>query len=381
MSRPLSLRALLSSRFAITALISVACLYILALTLESSSSSGSGGDKEKTNSRLFSNLKNRVSNVVNGNNNANNAIQWETREHPELVNKKHNPSTRPLSEYPGRKPKTVGRLLENAATYYQKILNQRKDMLERLGFGKPEFNEWNNVMHYWLYYPASFNCPHEIERWGPMDDGGKWMCGMSLYTEKPRAKCVVYSFGVRDDSRFESEILERTDCEVFAYDASVASFGRGLNDQIRPRAHFKPYFIGSADEEKEGVSWRTLKTIMAENGHTWIDILKVDIEGSEYPTFNKVMDDFSVGGTEGANGHDGGILPFGQLQMEFHVHRNWIDFPTFLQWWERLESFGVFPFWTEINLNPALIGDKPWASEYCFINTRGGMENVLIQDF
>jgi len=57
---------------------------------------------------------------------------------------------------------------------------------------------------------------------------------------------------------------------------------------------------------------------MKENGHDWIDILKVDIEGSEFPMFDAIMDDF------------GEILPFSQLQMEFHVRDDIIKFAEFL---------------------------------------------------
>lgn len=73
----------------------------------------------------------------------------------------------------------------------------------------------------------SFMCPHDIQRVGPLSDGGKWLCGMSLYEEHPRAKCVIYSFGVNYETRFEGEMLDRTDCEIFAYDASVTAMGPG----------------------------------------------------------------------------------------------------------------------------------------------------------
>lgn len=36
-----------------------------------------------------------------------------------------------------------------------------------------------------------------------MGDGGKWVCGMSVYEKLPVEKpCVIYSFGVNDDSSF-----------------------------------------------------------------------------------------------------------------------------------------------------------------------------------
>lgn len=36
-----------------------------------------------------------------------------------------------------------------------------------------------------------------------MGDGGKWVCGMSLYEDIPTEKpCVIYSFGVQTESSF-----------------------------------------------------------------------------------------------------------------------------------------------------------------------------------
>ncbi|GKT41446.1 uncharacterized protein ColSpa_01627 [Colletotrichum spaethianum] len=58
----------------------------------------------------------------------------------------------------------------------------------------------------WDFTPASFSCPHEMERVGRMGDGGKWVCGMSRYVHFPKDReCVIYSFGVRDESSFGKE--------------------------------------------------------------------------------------------------------------------------------------------------------------------------------
>lgn len=218
---------------------------------------------------------------------------------------------------------------------------------------------------------------------------------MSLYTEEPRSKCVIYSFGVNFETRFEGEMLDRTDCEIWAYDASVTQMGPGkasyentrqlrekrstmkncvLTSQFktetrgRPGVLFKPYFVGDRDYmDNKGIQWRTLRSLMKENGHDWIDILKVDIEGSEYATFNSIMDDFDV-------------LPFSQLQIELHVDTPHTTFGNFLTWWEKLEAKGLRPFWTEVNLHPAINFATPWASEYCFINIRGE-KNILLRDY
>lgn len=53
-----------------------------------------------------------------------------------------------------------------------------------------------------------------------------------------------------------------------------------------------------------------MATLMLERlqrlGHAWVDVLKVDIEGSEYSAFSQVASQHSV-------------LPFTQLQLEVHV--------------------------------------------------------------
>lgn len=137
-----------------------------------------------------------------------------------------------------------------------------------------------------------------------------------------------------------------------------------------PRVTFKQYFIGHENKvDANGITWKTLRALMKENGHDWIDILKVDIEGWEYLTFSAIMDDFPE------------TLPFGQLQMKVHPNETYVLFGDFLNFWERLEARGVYPWWTELNLNPTYRGDRAWCSEYCFLNTRGGAKNLLIQNY
>ncbi|KAF8984202.1 hypothetical protein BGZ46_008612 [Entomortierella lignicola] len=254
-----------------------------------------------------------------------NSISWNGS-----IVKTTDPNPRPLLEYPGRKPKTFQTMIEKLKGHYQRIVEQHHELLDRYGCGKQDT---------------------------------KWICGMGLYEQHPRPRRVLYSFGISHQTRFEGgDILDRTNC------ASVAEM---RPETQGPRSHFKPYFVGQEDKRDEkGIEWRTLRTLMKENGHDWIDILKIDIEGSETPILDAIMDDF------------GGVLPFSQLQVELHVKQDFVDFSRLLKLWERLESKGVFPWWTEINLTPTYSRQRPWVSEYCFINTRdsGKNDNLLIQN-
>jgi hypothetical protein len=74
-------------------------------------------------------------------------------------------------------------------------------------------------------------------------------------------------------------------------------------------------------------------------GHTFIDVLKIDIEGGEFDALASFL-------TANADGD----LPIGQLQLEIHARSGRERFDYFNQWWESLEAAGLRPFWTEPNL-------------------------------
>jgi Methyltransferase FkbM domain len=105
----------------------------------------------------------------------------------------------------------------------------------------------------------------------------------------------------------------------------------------------------------------TLKTLMEVNNHSYIDILKIDVEGSEYETLTRFMNDF-----------EGQELPIGQVMIELHlVDDQHVNFKVFMDWWERLEAFGMRPVWEETNLLAVTlsIGDAdPRCTEYVWIN-------------
>jgi hypothetical protein len=129
---------------------------------------------------------------------------------------------------------------------------------------------------------------------------------------------------------------------------------------FKRRAHFKPYALGGVDAHgpSDNPPFYTLATLMAQNNHTFIDILKIDIEGAEFEALEALIDAYPSASSsawdsdKGKGGRIGNGLPFGQLQLEVHVRDNgpWSYFPKFLLWWEKLEKAGLRPFWTEPNL-------------------------------
>lgn len=130
---------------------------------------------------------------------------------------------------------------------------------------------------------------------------------------------------------------------------------------MKRRSHFFPYALGPKDafSPADDPKMYTLRTLMERNGHDFIDVLKIDIEGNEFDSLEVFIDGFH-----------GKPLPFGQLQLEVHVFGTsaWQEFPKFLKWWEKLETAGLRPFFSEPNLVYVNLvrGVRPDLIEVCF---------------
>jgi len=259
---------------------------------------------------------------------------------------------------------------------YQDLLVQRKALIAKHGPTVDKIEMFPPAMPpypaytAWDFFPAVFNCPHEAERLGALGDGGKWVCGISRLATKPN--CVIYSFGINYESSFEAALLSRTHgCQVWGYDFSVNSFGPEIPPTQAFRAHFYPYKLGGWDahEAEHENKMYTLQTLMANNNHTFIDILKIDIEGWEFDALAAIVREYKSRGQP---------LPFGQLQLEIHAwDRNFADY---LKWWEALEEAGLRPFWTEPNLvyQNYNRGSSADLAEYSFINILA--EHEIVSD-
>ena len=144
---------------------------------------------------------------------------------------------------------------------------------------------------------------------------------------------VVFSLGVANDIEFDTGIIKLLSCDVHAFDPTPRWIEWIKSQQTPPRFHFHPYAIGSKDgsirmypriqkgkksstmltlvDEGAGegiavdVPVKRIPTIMAELGIRKIDILKMDIEASEYEVIDDIL--------------DSGVKPY-QLLVEFH-HR------------------------------------------------------------
>lgn len=128
---------------------------------------------------------------------------------------------------------------------------------------------------------------------------------------------TIYSFGIGEDLSFSQEMLDKFDCKVYAFDPTPKSIQYVQNHTLNhePRFSFYPVGLSAADEvadfflptNKEYVSgsiqsrdellatpikvnMKRLSTITKELGHTHIDVLKMDIEGSEFSAIQDILD-------------------------------------------------------------------------------------------
>jgi FkbM family methyltransferase len=142
---------------------------------------------------------------------------------------------------------------------------------------------------------------------------------------------IVYSIGIGEDVSFDLDIIEKYSCKIFAYDPTPKSVN-WINKNVSNK-NFNFYPIGISNEkgtkmfylpkESKYVSgslkkistvnesntlrlyFDTLKNQMIKNKHQKIDILKMDIEGSEYDVIDSILNE---------------NIEIDQILVEFHPH-------------------------------------------------------------
>ena len=202
------------------------------------------------------------------------------------------------------------------------------------------------------------------------------MCGLDRIARQ-RKPCRIYSFGINGESSFEAALLEAAPtCEIWGYDFSVNSFGPEIENvpSLAARGHFSAVGLAGHDAPHSTPPMYTLQSLMERNGHDFIDILKIDIEGYEFEALDAFLDAFIPAPEyEARHPHapagDLPVLPVGQLQLEIHARDDAGDFKRFRKWWERLENAGLRPFWTEPNLvyiNLVFVAHSYCCSTRCF---------------
>ena len=178
---------------------------------------------------------------------------------------------------------------------------------------------------------------------------GDW----AMFTDRLGPASVVYSFGVGDNVAWDLELIRQFGCTVHAFDPTPASVAwvrgqalpqefvfheLGLSNFNGELSFYPPRKAGSthfSQERRGGLLSRQpsvlapvgrLTTIMQSLGHQRLDVLKLDIEGSE---FDAVPDILASG------------IEIEQLLVEIHYHFHSRSFRAGLAVIDAIKSSGM----------------------------------------
>jgi FkbM family methyltransferase len=159
-------------------------------------------------------------------------------------------------------------------------------------------------LRYKLFYGLLLQRGHELQTLGAPGSICKWtICPRGLH-----AGSIVYSGGVGTDISFEQELVKRYGCRVILLDPSPSGIQTmALPENQIPQFKFFPLALtagagslkmgGPADGSwhaseagQQEVPSTDLAALMKQNGHTYIDLLKLDIEGCEYEVIDDVLE-------------------------------------------------------------------------------------------
>jgi hypothetical protein len=237
------------------------------------------------------------------------------------------------------------------------------------------FKNWNDIL--WDFFVPEFSCPFPMYRVGVLAEGGKWLCGLERVLHN-RPNCLVYSLNhqAKPYSSFEVDMLERSPgCQIHVFDANATAdvqskwpWGQTNIDPVllQSRVHFNQFAIANPTAG----DYRSLKSTMSAFGHEWIDVLKIELGGSEFATLLSII----------AESGDK-PLPFGQLVLTLQtgLTDDMITVGHFSDWWLRLECAGLRPFSFEVSMSDVNNRRKETSLVYwSFMNIRG--THALVDD-
>lgn len=139
---------------------------------------------------------------------------------------------------------------------------------------------WHPSAYVLEYFRPNYPCTQE-QRLGMWSDRGGWIC--QPYTLNPLS--VVYTFGSEGKMTFEVELYRKLQPEIHLLNPGVPEI---FHEKLATREEFRFHPVGLSDVDRPP-EFLTLKSLMKEYDHTYIDLLKVDCGGCEYKAFANIL--------------------------------------------------------------------------------------------
>ncbi|MDB9721095.1 FkbM family methyltransferase [Winogradskyella sp.] len=153
--------------------------------------------------------------------------------------------------------------------------------------------------------------------------------GFFVHPNLLNKESIVYSFGIGEDISFDLDVIQKHNCQVYGFDPTPKSINWIHTQKTPENFHFQDYGInvttgqvlfhlpkntdyvsGSvlshnnvSEHNTVEVQMKSIEAILQETGHMQIDVLKMDIEGSEYDVIESILN------TD---------IKIGQILIEFH---------------------------------------------------------------
>lgn len=136
--------------------------------------------------------------------------------------------------------------------------------------------------------------PPSMVRTANSSEGGKTMIDPDKIFAHLVTPCVVYGLGIATDSTFEQAMSHH--CEVHAFDCTISPQSAAVHNMS---FNFHQICLGSRTNIAESVYnkregetnlvFQSLEETMNLLGHSKVDVLKFDIEGSEWSLFESIL--------------------------------------------------------------------------------------------
>ena len=183
---------------------------------------------------------------------------------------------------------------------------------------KPEMNKHDHA-RFAAAFPAMTDCQKSCIGGPCLSDESKIVCGL----DRLQKDCVVYSIGGNNQWQFEWHILSQTPCHVHTFDCTgpPSRFTKPVHDRLSFHhvclgSEYLPYNQDEPCQANDAVCGpvMTLRQIQVMLGHEQIDLLKMDVEGYEWPVFES----WPVLSSTISSNKDDVILPM-QVLVEIHT--------------------------------------------------------------